>query len=1116
MALNNATNTYSNSRYIVDNVAPGMPYTTIQSAINAAQAAGGNAEIWVRQGTYTENLTLYDTINIEGAEQTLSILIGTHTPPAAGSCRFSRMGLRSATDIFSSAAAGTATLSCLRCQFLLINGYVYNLPNWTGDLRLRWCTDYSTHNGLVYNTGGSTVTMNHSLIGKGTTSVFTANGNVTMFSVLCDCPMLFNGTGISILEGACVFGGNIATANTHLLRIAQCRLSTGVTQAITHNSASTLVLDNVIVGTSNATAIGGTGTIKMVMVAFPTSNTLAGTITQSLDGVTRTAEMWAENIIRMKDTGFYSWAAGGPYFNDATLGTFKLLVGGTGYIKNQRVTWVAQDYVGMTAGNTYFIYIDSTGTIGAATSHTNALYEDYIVLFQCMRDSTPVTNNQVTVKENHPYSFQPAPSNWMHDVAGILIENNQNGANITLDGTQGIQINGADVLNDHGLETIIPDSGGAAVTWIRMYTTAGGKWARQNATTTFTGYWNNAGTPTALTANRWAVYTLYVSKDSLNTTTPTYFAVLNTAQYTTQANANTAISNGTTAKASGELAALELAQLGFITYRQSTAAITNVVISKSTLRATFSTGGTNTASLVNTDVTNFNGWLSAADSNVQAALDTLDDVGLGVTPQHAVLLAGAGYAIDATAVGGTGELLVGAAGADPAFGTSATGDFTFTSATAAQDRALTVSNTDNTAVASSAHLQLTVGGSTSTGDPYINFLVTGGGTYSIGPDNSDSDLLKITTGATPSAGSTLMTIAGSGNVYVNLGDLYTQRTAIGGIVECIVANADNTNAASDAGFYVSSGGPVGGDPFINFLVSGAGTYSLGINNNVSDIFSLTNGTSPSAGTRLFSSTSTGVIDIPLTLHVGNGANDLSAIISATQTNIGTPAYVQIKNDDNTNAASHAQLTISTGGSSGGDAKVEYFEATSSDGYVTGLDNSDANKWKLSYGAALGTNDTIIATVAGEVTMPLQPAFLATQTAAQNNLPINTATTFTVNNEIFDQNSDYNAGTYTFTSPVTGKYYFNGCARLSQCDTASGFYSLIILTSNRAYYYTQLLSQYASDPNNVSFQISTLADMDAADTCVFQIGIPNAGANQADVDLDAGTIHFTYFSGSLEC
>jgi hypothetical protein len=446
------------------------------------------------------------------------------------------------------------------------------------------------------------------------------------------------------------------------------------------------------------------------------------------------ADFQAQNF-----SGFYSWAAGAPYFDDTTLGTFKLLVGGTGYIKSKKVTWVAQNITGLTAGNCYFIYIDSTGTIGKATSRTDALFTDNIVLFECLRDSTPVTNNQLTVAENHPYDFQAQPSNYLHDVIGPVINNNQNGANITLNGTQGIQINGADSLEDHGLETTIPDSGGAAVTWIKMYTDGTGKWARQNATTTFTGYYNNAGTATALGAGKFAVYTLYVSKASLNTSTPTYLAVLDTSQYNNQTAAQTAISNGTTAKTSNEMQLLELAQLGYIIYGQAANAIVQVIISKSTLKQTLSTGGTNTASLVNTTTSAFNGWLSAANTNVQSSLDKLDDVLIGGTAGQVVTSTGAGAQPTYTtatypATTGAGTLLLSNSANAVTAGASLTGDFTFTSSTAGATRTLTTSNSDNTNAASAALITATTGGANA-GDAYYRASTTTT-TWAFGVDNS--------------------------------------------------------------------------------------------------------------------------------------------------------------------------------------------------------------------------------------------------------------------------------------------------------------------------------------------------------------------------------------------
>ena len=285
-------------------------------------------------------------------------------------------------------------------------------------------------------------------------------------------------------------------------------------------------------------------------------------------------------------TGFESWGGSGNYFVDTVLGSFTISRPGTGYINTKPISWTApQTITGLTAGNTYYIYIDNTGTIQKASTRSDALYQNNIVLFECLRDATPVTNNQITIKENHPFGFPVEDSNYDHAVIGTVIENNNNGANITLNGTQGIQINVADTLADHGLFTTIPDSGGAPVSFRIMYTTAGGLWATQNVTNTFTGYYNNAGTPTALSAGHFGIYTLYVSKDSLTTATPFYFAVMDVTQYASLASAQSAIAGLTMAVVTNELRMLETAQLGFIIYRQSTSAIVQVTIAKSTLKA---------------------------------------------------------------------------------------------------------------------------------------------------------------------------------------------------------------------------------------------------------------------------------------------------------------------------------------------------------------------------------------------------------------------------------------------------------------------------------------------------------------------------------------------------
>jgi len=412
------------------------------------------------------------------------------------------------------------------------------------------------------------------------------------------------------------------------------------------------------VATDGQIPIGSTG-IDPVLATITGGDHLsvtngAGTIT--LEG-SHTADAFS---------GFDTWDGGSPYYDDTVLGDFELLQSGSGFILGVEVSWTApQTATGMTEGNAYYIYIDSAGDIQKTSTYSDALYTDNIVLFQCWRDAAAPTNNQSTVKENHPYRFPTETSNYLHNTVGTVIENANNGANITLSGTQKIEISGADELDDHGLETDIPDSGGTPETFAKLYTNGAGKWVKHSASDTFTGNWNDAGTVSALGGGKYAIYTLYVGKDTLNTSTPRFGAILNTAQYNNLTAAQTAISNGVPDLTTNELAAMEQARLGYIIYSESSTAIVDVIIDKNTLRSGSSTTGTNQASLISTTTTNFDGILSSADTTVQSALDTIDDWGASTT-DHALLLGnGTGTAIGALAVGATGETIMGSTGADP-------------------------------------------------------------------------------------------------------------------------------------------------------------------------------------------------------------------------------------------------------------------------------------------------------------------------------------------------------------------------------------------------------------------------------------------------------------------
>ena len=146
--------------------------------------------------------------------------------------------------------------------------------------------------------------------------------------------------------------------------------------------------------------------------------------------------------------------------------------------------------------------------------------------------------------------------------------------------------------------------------------------------------------------------------------------------------------------------------------------------------------------------------------------------------------------------------------------------------------------------------------------------------------------------------------------------------------------------------------------------------------------------------------------------------------------------------------------------------------------------------------------------AGEITMPLQPAFLVQPASDQSNIALNDDVTIVYGTERFDQNSDFASN--TFTAPVTGKYQLNIFVRLNNVDTAPAYYQFKIITSNRTYSGTYDTGGFSADPAYYSFSHSALADMDAGDTAYIAIHQHSAGTAQSDVDPE------TTFSGYLAC
>jgi hypothetical protein len=131
---------------------------------------------------------------------------------------------------------------------------------------------------------------------------------------------------------------------------------------------------------------------------------------------------------------------------------------------------------------------------------------------------------------------------------------------------------------------------------------------------------------------------------------------------------------------------------------------------------------------------------------------------------------------------------------------------------------------------------------------------------------------------------------------------------------------------------------------------------------------------------------------------------------------------------------------------------------------------------------------------GHITKPLQSAFLAVPASDQTSIAVGSEVVVVFGTEVFDQNGDFASN--TFTAPVTGRYQLNVAIRLTDLDSASNYYYIRIVTSNRTYY--QIFDpDFGQDAAYWNLSIAVLADMDASDTAFIYIAQAN-GTQQTDV------------------
>jgi hypothetical protein len=206
MAINNSTDLFGPSPFIV-NSTPGLgSYTTIQAAVTAAAATGGT--VYIQEGTYTENITFPANVAVVGAgtgDLFNVIIIGNHTFSSNGMLSFQYVKLQpssSASPVFlinpSSGASAVdfsnsdidSTSSSVLCFSVLSTGsataslHLFN-TSVTSSINAITVGNQSTVSVDVCNISGQTTAVNltsSSSVFNSTYTSYIATDSIFLFS----------------------------------------------------------------------------------------------------------------------------------------------------------------------------------------------------------------------------------------------------------------------------------------------------------------------------------------------------------------------------------------------------------------------------------------------------------------------------------------------------------------------------------------------------------------------------------------------------------------------------------------------------------------------------------------------------------------------------------------------------------------------------------------------------------------------------------------------------------------------------------------------------------------------------------------------------------------------
>lgn len=322
-----STNNYGPAKFIVSANNYEGTHTTIAAAIAAAVSG---ETIFLRPGTYTENLSLKVGVNIvaylqDGNRPNVTIT-GKATLSTAGTCTFGGIKfLTNGDNIFSVTGSAASVIDCTNCTFISAGNDIFNMASSSGSaiIQCYYCQgDITSGTAKYFAQSGGNIIIAHSNFQNAAASTTASTTSAGI------CRILWS-----------TFNQPVTTTSTGGIRhnYSECDLSGQNVIAITHggsDASSETRFSNFSTGTASGISIGGTMGVYNTEVFSTNTNPITGAgiigfsnITFTTSGVLmNTTSQFGKSIV----SGQISFDGGTTYLNNYTTGTFNPTVRGDG------------------------------------------------------------------------------------------------------------------------------------------------------------------------------------------------------------------------------------------------------------------------------------------------------------------------------------------------------------------------------------------------------------------------------------------------------------------------------------------------------------------------------------------------------------------------------------------------------------------------------------------------------------------------------------------------------------------------------------------------------------------------------------------------------------------